>query len=465
MDNFTPQTDTAIGAAQYEFKRLSLPEILNIPPKLLPMVVDFNKYLIFLLEGGRGSAKSHSVGRFLLYLGEQRKLRIVCGREIQANIEESVYTLLKDLIAEHGLDYEVFAQKIKHRKSGTEFRFKGFREQGSVSVKGLEGVDILWIDEAQSISKPTLDIIMPTIRKAKARIFFTMNRYMRDDAVPEYCIGLPECLHIKINYFENPFCPLSLKIQAETMRLKSERDYRHIWLGEPLQQADDYLFNFDKLNEAFDRKPFGEVFGRQRVLAIDFAAQGNDQCVATVLDRGSNQHWELTERLPWDESDTMISVGKIVNMIGEFKPNVTVLDIGGMGKPVYDRLVEVGMQIIPFDGGSTDGVDQVHYGNWRAQAYFTLKDWFDQGFLCINRKDVEVVKQLEKIKMKYRSNGVRLIQSKVDMKKELRYSPDDADSLNMAVWGACHHMSKSANTISGSSGQQVKRVNKSRRRG
>lgn len=456
-------------STQATLTALNLPEILLIPPKLLPMIADFNRFTIFLLEGGRGSGKSHSVGRFLLYLGEQRKLRIVCGREIQANIEESVFTLLVDLIRQYDLAYDVYTakgnEKLVHRTSGSIIKFKGFREQGSVSIKGLEGVDILWIDEAQSITKPTLDIIMPTIRKANARVFFTMNRFLRDDAVPEYCVGLPECLHIKINFYENPYCPLSLKIQAENMRIRTERDYRHIWLGEPLQQADDYLFNFDKLHASYDVQPFGEIFGRQRVLAIDFAAQGNDQCVASVLDRQSNQHWKLTERLPWDEPDTMVSVGKIVNLIGQFKPQVTIMDIGGMGKPVYDRLIEVGMKIIPFDGGSTDGVDTVHYANCRADGYYLLKDWFDQGFLCIDKKDAEVIKQLERIKMKYRSNGVRLIQSKVDMKKELTYSPDDADSLMMAVYGAARHMSQHANTVAGhSSGAVVRKTGTRRKR-
>lgn len=443
-----------------------LPEILNIPPKLLPMITDFNEYDYFLGDGGRGSAKSQSVGRFLLYLGDQRRIRIVCGREIQANIEESVYTLLKDLIHQYELPYEVLAHEIRHNYNGTVIKFKGFREQGSVNVKGLEGVDILWIDEAQSITKTTLDIIMPTIRKTKARIFFTMNRFMRDDAVPDLLVGNPRCKHIQINYFENPFCPLSLKIQAEEMLRKSQRDYNHIWLGQPLSSADDYLFNYDKLHAAFEIKPFGEIFGRQRVLSIDFAAQGNDQCVATVLDRMSNQHWQVTERIPWDEDDTMVSVGKIVEMIGKFKPTSTIIDIGGMGKVVFDRLNEVfaGTTVIinPFDGGSTEGVDQVHYANKRAAGYYLLRDWFDAGFLCIDRKDIEIIKQGEKIKFKYRSNGVRIIQSKVDMKKELKYSPDDIDSLMMAVWCAVHYLGKASNSVSQRS-QQVRRVSASKR--
>ncbi len=452
---------------------LDLPEILNIPPKVLQMITEFNKFRYFLLEGGRGSAKSHSVGRFILYLCEQRRIRVVCGREIQANIEESVFTLLKDLIIQYNLNFDVFSargnEKIVHRTTGSEIKFKGFREQGNVNVKGLEGVDILWIDESQSITKPTLDIIMPTIRKEKAKVFFTMNRFMRDDAVPEMLVGDPQCLHIQINYFENPFCPLNLKIQAENMRNKSMRDYNHIWLGQPLASADDFLFNYEKLHNSFNIRPFGDIFGRQRVLAIDFAAQGNDQCVATVLDRLSNQHWGVTERIPWDEADTMVSVGKIINMMGTFKPDATIIDIGGMGKVVFDRLNEVlgsnpKTPLYAFDGGSTEGVDQTHYANKRAQGYYLVVDWFDSGFLCLDKKDMEIVKQLEKIKFKYRSNGVRLIQSKVDMKKELRYSPDDADSLMMAIWCAMHCLGKASNSVS-ASGSQVKRVSQSSRGG
>lgn len=450
---------------------LDLPEILSLPPLFLPVITDFNKYRYFLLEGGRGSGKSHSVARLLLYLGERKKLRIVCGREIQANIEESVFALMVDLIEEHSLAYDVYRargnERLVHKTSGTVISFKGFREQGNVSVKGLEGVDILWIDEAQSITKPTLDIILPTIRKDRAKLFFTMNRYLREDAVPEAMVGDPDCLHIKINYFDNPFCPLNLKVQAENCKNKSERDYRHIWLGEPLASADDYLFNFHKLVASNDIKPFGTIFKKQRVLGIDFAAQGNDQCVATVLDRVSNQHWQLSERIPWDEPDTMVSVGKIVALIGQFKPDVTVIDIGGMGKVVFDRLNEVfagtGVVIQAFDGGSTQGIDKKSYANIRAAAYYLLRDWFDSAFLIIHQRDNEVIKQLEKIKFKYRSNGVRLIQSKVDMKKELTYSPDDADSLMMAVWAAVHWLGQEANT--GTASTTPTRISKSTRGG
>lgn len=421
---------------------LKLPELLSVPPKLLPMITKFNDYNYLYAEGGRGSGKTQSVARFLLFLASKYKLRIVCGREIQNSIEESVYTVFCDLIEQYNLYFDIQARKITNKLTGSTITFKGFREQGSVSIKGLEGVDILWIDEAQSVTKATLDVVIPTIRKEKSKLFFTMNRFMRDDAVHEYLAGREDCLHVTINYYDNPHCPLRLKAEAEAVRLKSQRDYEHIYLGKPLDSASDYLFNYEKLHATFTTKPFGDLLMRQRVVGIDFAAQGDDQCVATILDRVSSQHWQCTEQIAWDEPDGMVSVGRIVNIMGKYKPDAAVLDVGGMGHVVHNRLSEVGVNIQRFDGASVDGVDTVHYGNKRAQGYYELSEWVDQGVLCLHPEQRQVVKELEKIRFKYRSSGQRMIQAKVDMKKELKYSPDYGDSLMMAVWAANHLIGK-----------------------
>lgn len=415
---------------------IELPEMLNVPPKLLPVITDFNSYRYFLIEGGRGSGKTQSVARLLLYLASNYKLRIFCGRETQNSIDESVYTVLRDVIDQYELPYDAKATRLTQPHTESQFRFKGFREQGAVNIKGMEGVDILWIDEAQAIQKATLDVLIPTIRKDNAKLFFTMNRYMRDDAVYEFLAGRSDCLHIHIDYFENSFCPLSTKVEAENLKNKSLREYNHIYLGIPLESADDYLFNYEKLYAALEVNPEPNFPYRQRVMAFDFAAQGNDQCVATVLDRVTNQHWKLAERIPWDENDSMVSVGKIVDLIGTYQPDVSILDVGGMGHVVWNRLQEIGVKIERFDGASTENVDKKHYVNARANGYYELKDWFDKGLLQIEERDKEVIKQLEKIKMKFRSDGRRLLQAKVDMKKDLTYSPDDADSLMMAVWAA-----------------------------
>lgn len=436
----------------------AVPEILNIPPKLLPIIDGLNKYKYILIEGGRGSGKTQSVGRLLSAVAEHRNVRIVCGRETQNSIQDSVYTVISDIARDYQLEnFEVLSNEIRH-KTGAKFIFRGFREQGSVNIKGLEGVDIVWIDEAQSISQRTLDTLIPTIRKDGSRFIFTMNRHMRDDPVYNFLAGRDDCLHIKINYYDNPYCPLTLKNEAEICKNRSEKEYGHIWLGEPLSTADDYLFNYDKLWACEDRAIYGETPFNQRVMGIDFAAQGNDLCVASILDRASNQHFKLTDLISWDEPDGMQSVGRIVNMIGEWKPDVVILDVGGMGHIVHNRLTEVGMTVHRFDGASTQGIDKVHYGNVRAHAYHTLRDWVDGGFLVVPKQHSIVLKELEKIKMYYRSSGQRMIQEKLKMKKELGHSPDHADSIMMAVWAASNYLNMQASPNVNGNSQGFKRV-------
>ena len=442
---------------------LELPEILSMPEKMLPFVKDFNKYRYFLFEGGRGSGKTQTLGRFISYLGDKKQVRIVCGRETQNSIEESVYTVLSDLIRNYNLGYDVQSSKINHKDNGSTIRFKGFREQGSVNIKGLEGVDLLWIDEAQAISKTTLDVLIPTIRKDNAKVIFTMNRHTRDDAVYNFLVGREDCLHIKVNYYDNQFCPMSLKIEAEECKNRSEKDYNHIWLGQPLSTVGDYVFNFDKLEEAKTIQPFGDMLYKQRLMGIDFAAQGDDLCVATILDRKSNQHWKVSDQISWDEPDTMVSVGKIVALLGEHKPDVAMLDIGGMGKVVYDRLRELGIDILPFDGASTEGIDKTQYRNKRAAAYFKLSEWFNDKFLIVPKEYSDVHNELEKIRFKYLSNGSRQIQSKQDMKKEFGYSPDFSDSLMMAVYASKYLSGRANSNVSYGTPARVVRSNRGRR--
>ena len=221
---------------------LDLPEMLDIPDKLLPMIELFNMYRYFLIEGGRVGAKSQSIGRFLLFLGEEATVRICCGREIMANIDESVYALLCDLVIQYNLNWNIKAKSLEHRTSGSVIFFKGFREQGKLNIKGLEGVDILYIDEAQAIKKATLQVIIPTVRKKNSKIFFTMNRTLEDDAVYQEFSPRKDCLHITINYYENPHCPAESVTEAENMKTTDIDSYNHIWLGQPLLNGSNFVF-------------------------------------------------------------------------------------------------------------------------------------------------------------------------------------------------------------------------------
>lgn len=446
--------------------KIEVPELLSLPRKLMPMVVGFNDYKYFLIEGGRGSGKTHGAARIVMAVADARSCRVVCGRETQNTIRDSVYTVFSDLIRDYELtQYQVLGDEIRHRVNGSTFRFKGFREQGSVNLKGMEGIDIVWVDEAQAVTKHTLKELIPTIRKNTSKLIFTMNRHTREDAVVEFLSGRPDCLHIKINYDDNPHCPETLLNEARECKERDEAEYRHIWLGEPLESAEDYLFNFERLYDSLKVEPVGEPVDRQRVIGIDFAAQGGDSCVATVLDRVTMEHYELVEQIEWKDPDGMSSVGKIVELLGRLKPDVAVLDVGGMGHVVHNRLSEVGLNIHRFDGGSTKGIDPKVYVNVRADGYYILKEWFARGWLMLKEKDKPVLKELEKIRFKYRSSGARLLLTKQELKKDMGgRSPDKADSLMMAVWGAVKFMGQGNVFLGGGMDKPIRRVVGSKRR-
>lgn len=416
------------------------PELLSIPPKLLPILENFNRYKIFVIEGGRGSAKSHSICRIILYIMEQREVRCMAGREVQNTLEESVYTLLVDTIIKYRLAFGHNKKRVKSLNTGSTCGFKGLRERGVINVKGMEGVRIFWGDEAQAFTKPTLDTLIPTLRGSEdepdVKFFFTLNRLHREDAVMELT-KRPDCLHIHIDYFENPFCPLSLIDEAEQCKNRSMRDYNHIWLGLPMKAGDEFIFDSEALYASLSQKPYGELFFKQKVMGIDWAAQGSDKCVATILTRGSSIHWTLEAQVCWDEPNTVLSVGRIIKLINEHKPEVVTIDIGGGGWNVYNDLLAANIKnvlIMPFDGGSTKGVNSQRNINMRADGYFNLLDWFEQRWLCLPEGFRDVLKQLERLKRKFRPDGRNQVREKKEYKEEHGHSPDEADSLMMAVY-------------------------------
>ena len=414
------------------------------PEKLLPVLTDINRYKIILLTGGRGGGKTEFLARATLFWGSKNTLKVVCGRETQATIEDSVHGTLSRVIGQYNLSYKVQKSYLEN-DNGTRFIFKGFKEQGRANIKGLDDVDVLWVDEAEQLTQETLNIIMPTVRKDDAIVIFSMNRKTRHDAVYKRFADDPDCLHIHLNYDENPSCPQILIDEALKCKARDEREYDHIWLGEPLDQTDDYLFNVKKLDEMLTNQPHGDVLKIQRVIGFDYAAQGNDLCAATVLERKSPVHWKIIDQITWSSPDPDISKGKILSIIGEYQPEVSVIDIGGMGYVVWASLSKLGLPIYSFDGASK-AYDSYTYANTRAEAYYELKNWVDKNYLMLDRKFESIIPQMEGIRFKYHSSGRRLIQSKQEMKKDGFHSPDETDSLCMGLYGAIHYLGKTETT-------------------
>lgn len=414
---------------------IKLPEMLNVPSKMLPVLLNFDKFNYHLAEGGRAGGKTHSVGRILLYIADKRKVRICCGRELMNSINESVKTLFDDIISTYNLNFISFDKKIVHRTNGSEIFFKGFREQGKVNIKGLEGIDILWIDEAEAITKPTLDVIIPTVRKKKSKVLFTMNRHTRFDSVYNFCIGRDDTQHININYYDNPYVDEKIIKEAEICKARNIGDYNHIWLGLPVAQAQDYLLGSDKIEAAKKLEFNKEIHPENSVMSVDLSASGGDLCVAKLLKQKSITGWQEEETITWSEADTDITKGKIINLYSKWQPSILIIDADGLGYPIYVSVKKVIKNAIGFRGAGK--AKQLGSGNQRADGYIALKEFIENGWLKLTCENSS--RQLEYLKRVYRPSGLTFIQDKKDIRKEQGESPDFADALMMGVYALNFH--------------------------
>ncbi len=204
---------------------------ITLNKKLKRFVTEEWRYKI--AYGGRGSSKSWTIARMLLLLGMSSKLRIVCGREIQNSIKDSVHKLLKDQIEMLGLaGYKATDNRISH-ENGTEFLFVGLYTNIS-KIKSFEGIDIFWIEEGESISTSSWEILDPTIRKPGSEVWVSYNpRYESDIIHKTFVLGdAPDnALVIKVNWQDNKYFPTELVKQKDRMAKTDPDLYMHIWEG------------------------------------------------------------------------------------------------------------------------------------------------------------------------------------------------------------------------------------------
>jgi phage terminase large subunit len=185
-------------------------------------------------HGGRGSGKSWGFARALLILGAQKPLRILCAREVQKSIEDSVHTLLKDQVAELGLSefYDVMAYEIRG-KNGTTINYSGLAQHTVTTIKSFEGVDICWVEEAQAVSKKSWDVLRPTIRKPGSEIWITFNPELETDVTYQMFVADPPtgAVVVQMNYVDNPWFTEKLEQERLDCLTKQPKDYDNIWGG------------------------------------------------------------------------------------------------------------------------------------------------------------------------------------------------------------------------------------------
>jgi phage terminase large subunit len=188
--------------------------------------------------GGRFSLKSHTVARVLLIRARMNKIRVACFREFQSSIAESSHQLLADLINKYELtDFEVTDNGIVNKINGSDFIFKGLH-RNEQSIKSIEGINIAWVEEAQTISKSSLEVLTPTVREENSQIIYTYNRLLENDPVHQRLVveGRPNTLIINVNYdiaIKYGMMPETVRLEMEDDKLKRYALYKHKWLGEP----------------------------------------------------------------------------------------------------------------------------------------------------------------------------------------------------------------------------------------
>lgn len=194
--------------------------------------------------GGRGGGKSWNIARALILIAYTRKIRVLCAREFQASISDSVMALLVDQIHLLGLDEWFYITKTKIMShTGSEFLFKGLRFH-TQEIKSLEGVDIAWVEEAQSVSKESFDILRPTIRKEGSEIWLSFNtKNQKDPAYEQFVTNCPSIgAAIEVLWSDNPYMPETLNEERLIMKRIDPEAYENIWEGKPITVSNAVIF-------------------------------------------------------------------------------------------------------------------------------------------------------------------------------------------------------------------------------
>jgi hypothetical protein len=237
-------------------------------------------------KGGRGSGKTFSFCKVLAYYGAVRKLRIVCGREIQLTITDSVFFELKnaiELCPYLTSQYEIGRSFIRSA-IGTEFLFKGMRHNIS-EIKGLGQIDYFWIDEAEAVSEESWRELIPTIRKDGSEIWATWNPKSPDSKVNQIFSNsendeLIKC--VTVNYTDNPWFPEKLERERlRSLELDDEDVYQHIWEG-------GFLINIGR--PVFDKKHTAKALAECWSPIARMVLEGNK---FVERDKGELRVWEL----------------------------------------------------------------------------------------------------------------------------------------------------------------------------
>lgn len=426
-----------------------------------------------VLKGGRDSTKTWDAAGFAVFLASNYTVKFLCVRQFQNKISQSVYAVLKVQIERFGLedDFDIQKTVIRHRGTGSEFHFYGIH-RNIAEIKGFEGADICWIEEAEGLTAEQWTHIEPTLRKEGAECWILYNPRLETDFIETSDLFKhnPEdgVIVRHINYDENPFLSsLSLRKIRRLERLDRE-GYEHVYLGIPKSNDDEAVIKRSWIMAAIDAhvKLDIEILGSKEI-GFDVADGGKDLC-AQVFKHGIvalwGEHWKA------GEDQLLKSCTRVYRKAVEFgaEINYDSIGVGALAGGKFKELNEeptnkseieftkfiAGAKVVNPEGYYVDaGGEKItnaeFFCNLKAQAWWTIADRFRNTYNAIvNGEKFEpedlisissdmpglqnLVLELSTPRRDFAKDGRVKVESKEDLAKRDVNSPNDADAFVMA---------------------------------
>lgn len=386
-------------------------------------------YRYYCYSGGRASGKSTAVAQSLVLRASVQPITVLCAREFQNSITDSVYKLLTGTIEKFGLQgFEIRRDGIGH-VNGSSFIFRGLHDNIQ-SIKSIEGIDVCWVEEAQTISQTSLTTLIPTIRKPNSTLIFTWNPLTSHDPVWTYFITtdskerLNQTCHWHTTY-EDVRRLISQDVLDMIEADSQTADYGHVWLGLPYADTDNQLISDAMINEALQRaRSDGPV-----TFGVDVARYGNDRTALTVK-RGNR----IETLESWTHTSIVETAERIRLHASRHQPVDIRIDDTGVGGGLTDLLKSWGLPAtgVNYAGKAKDR----QYPNIASELWFDFAAMLPQ--LSINPQIPDLAKlttELTTRKWHINSRNQRQIESKQDYKDTMNLgSPDLADSLLLACY-------------------------------
>lgn len=342
-----------------------------------------------------------------------------------------------------GLDghFTILEKGITCNTTGSEFIFKGLKgvKNDASALKSFEGADICWIEEAQTVSRDSLETLKPTIRKPGAEIWLTFNpKHSIDPVYKDFVIKPPHNAIVRqVNYSDNPwFLETSLPDDMAQMKEENYDLYLHVWEGQCLNATEMQFISASDVDAAMTREAHSKL-DDPFVISVDVARFGDDK---SVIRFRKGMDMRTIQKIEFKGIDTMQLASHVAEHANGSshtrmqKADMVFVDETGVGGGVVDRLRQIGVNVIGvnFGGKADSGITLTNatgekYANKRAEIWGIMRSVIRSGLALPN--DMALREELIAPEYSYNERSEILLEKKKDIKERLGISPDDADAI------------------------------------